>query len=261
MSQHPPKQKAPKPNSPKQGSLGKAPAVKQGALISKDTEPTVEPSHSTEQLLREMQDEISPEATPLWQFVNDKAPAIATIVVSLVIVIAGFAFYQGYQESSFKDAKMQLSIIISNTNDAERLSALEAYKNEAPTKILVAIELEIAQASMLLGDLVKAQSAFTYVKNEEGNSPLGISATINIGDILASQGEFQKAIDTYESVVEQMPVTLRAALYADIGDVAASGNLKEKAISAYRAALNSLPENESNSQGAEYLNAKIMQLS
>lgn len=253
MSQHSNNRNSAGQNSAGQNASGKG--------LSKDVAHKAESASSAEQLLREMQDEVSPEATPLWQFVNDNAPKIVAIVVSLVLVISGYAFYQGYQESSFSDAKRQLSIIISNTNDAERLSALEVYKSEAPAVLLVAIELEIAQASVLLGDFVKAQSAFSYVKNEEGNSPLGISATINIGDILARQGEAQKAIDMYESVMEQIPSGFRVALYTSIADVAANANLKEKAVSAYKDALNALPKDGSNAQDAEYFSARIMELS
>jgi len=261
MSQHPTKRNSTGKNASRQGTLSQEFSSKKDKNLSKDKAPNAEAPSSTEQLLRELEGEISPEATPLWQFVNDKAPAIVAIVVSLVIIIAGYAFYQGYQESSFDNAKQQLSIIISNVNDAERLSALEVYKNEAPDVLLVAIELEIAQASIALGDFVKAQSAFLYVKNKEGNSPLGVSATINLGDIFARQGEAQKAIDMYESVIDQIPLGFRVTLYVTIADVAANANLKEKAISAYKDALNALPKNRLDSHDAEYFNARIMQLS
>lgn len=220
-----------------------------------------ESAHSAEDILREMQEEVSPEATPLWQFVNDNAPKIATIVVSLVILISGYAFYQGYQESSLKEARAQLSLITSNAEDAERLTLLEAYKNEAPVEILVGIDFEIAQTAIFLGDFAKAQSAFSSVIGKEGNSPLGISATINLAEVFARQGEAQKAIDTYESIIKQIPLDFRVSVYASIAEIATNANLKEKAISAYKDALNALPQNDSNSQDAEYFNAKIMQLS
>ena len=234
---------------------------KQDNGFSQERADNAESSSSAEQILREMQDEIAPEATPLWQFVNDKAPMLAVIVVSLVLIISGFAFYQGYQESVFDDAKIELSVIISNVNDAERLATLEAYKKEAPTKLLVAIELEIAQAAMILGDYTKAQSAFSYVQKKEGKNPLGISATINIADLLARQGEAQKAIDMYESVIEKVPAELSAGFYVNIGDIAASANLKEKAISAYKQALDALAKHNAEFESVEYINFRIMQLS
>lgn len=220
-----------------------------------------ESSGSADDILREMQEEVSPEATPLWQFVNDNAPKIATIVVALVVIISTFAFYQGHQESSLEDARIELSIITSNPQDAERLTLLEAYKNEAPEEILLGIEFEIAQTAILLGDFAKAQIAFSTVIEREGNSPLGISATINLADILAYQGESQKAIDMYESIVNHVPLNFRVSVYASIAEVATVANLKEKALSAYKDALNALPETDSDSQDAEYFNAKIMQLS
>ncbi len=236
-------------------------------LVSKDSkgfsqgEDQADTAGSADQILREMQDEIAPEATPLWLFVNDNAPKIAAIVVSLVILIAGVAFYQGYQESAFEDAKNKLSLLISTEDDEARLSALEAFKDEVPAKLLVALELEIAETAVLVGDFAKAQAAFSYVKQEEGESPLGVSAAINLANILNRQGEKEKALAMYESVIEQVPAQFRVALYADIAGLALSLDMKEKALEAYKSALSLLPKNDSTFQDAEYFTFKIKQLS
>ncbi len=230
---------------------------KKNQLLNKIEEENADIQGSAEQLLREMQDEIAPEATPLWTFVNDNAPKIALVVVSLVILISGFAFYQWKQESSLEDAKLQLAIVNSDSDNNSRLAKLEEFKVSAPSQLQIAIELEIARTALLLNDLPKAENSYLTIKNIENNSPLGLNIAVDLADTYAKQGQAQKALDVYNEIVTQFGTDQQVAIYASIGDIAASANMNEKAKEAYQKAYDLLPEGVKDSANADYLRKKI----
>ncbi len=212
---------------------------------------------SADQLLREMQEEISPEATPLWTFINDNAPKIVAVVVSLVVVISAYAFFQGYQESKLEDAQIELSRLVSTADNAERLKALEAFKTSAPAEVLLGVELEIARAAIALNDTAKAENAFMAVKEEEGMSPLGVAVAFNLADLYVQKGEAKKALDLFNSMVDDIPTEFKLNVFTNMGDIASAANMPEEAKSAYQKALDTLPTTEKESADADYLRSKL----
>lgn len=220
-----------------------------------------EDKKTAENLLREMQEEISPEAAPLWQFVNDNAPKIATAVIGLVLIIAGFAFYHGYQESALEKARIELATIISNPQEAQRLKALETFYINAPSELSVGINYEMARAALLSGDTNKAETCFLAVIAEEGKSALGVTASVNLADMYAKAQEAQKALDIYESIVNVVPSDMQVMVYLNIADIAAAANMNEKAITAFQKVIDSMPQTQDNGQDIEYFKARIQELS
>ena len=208
--------------------------VKQAEIV-KDKEEYQSPyAGSADDLLKEMQGEISPEATPLWQFINDNAPKIAAIVVSLVVIIGAYAFYRGYHENNIADAKEQLALIISQKDNKKVLADLEKLKENAPNEIRIAIELEIAHYATTQNDFTKAKEAFNYVMNEEKYSSLGITAAMNAAALSVHTGENENAIKIYEDIVTHCPKDVQSVVYFQLGEAAEKIGQKDKAIKAYQ---------------------------
>lgn len=222
---------------------------------------SVEDRKKAENLLKEMQEEISPEATPLWQFVNDNAPKIAVTVIGLVLIIAGFAFYHGFQETAFEEARIELATIISNPQEAQRLKALEAFQKNAPQGLQVGINYEMARAAFLAGDIKKAEECFLAVVQEEGKSALGVTASLNLADMYAKANEAQKALAIYEDIITAVPEDLRLPLYVNMADIAVAAHQNEKAISTFQKILDTISQNEGASEDIEYFKSRIQELS
>ncbi len=193
---------------------------------------------SAEDLLKEMQQEISPEATPLWQYINDNAPKIAAIVIGLVVLIGGYTFYSGYREGKIDDAKTQLARIISQKDSAQILSELEQFKAGAPSELRLAAELEIARFASEQKDFAKAEEAYRYVMQEEKYSALGITAAMNTAGIAAHQGKYEDAIKIYEDIVSHCPKDVQSVVYFQIGEMAEQTGNADKAIKAYQDGIN-----------------------
>ncbi len=205
------------------------------AEIVKDKEEYQSPyTGSADDLLKEMQGEISPEATPLWQFINDNAPKIAAIVVGLVVIIGGYAFYRGYHENVVVETKEQLALIISQKDDAKTLADLEKLKATAPSEVLTAVELEIARYATLQNDFEKAKNAFDYVMKQEKYSALGITAAMNAAALYVHTGDNESAIKIYEDIVSHCPKDVQSVVYFQLGEAAEKVGQKEKAIKAYQ---------------------------
>ncbi len=193
---------------------------------------------SAEELLREMQQEISPEATPLWQYINDNAPKIAAVVIALVVLIGGYTFYSGYREGQMADAKGQLALIISKSDSAKVLAELEEFKKTAPGGLALAVELEIARFASLQENYERAEQAYRTVMNEEKYSALGIAAAMNTAGIAAHRGNFAEAAAIYEDIVGHCPKDVQSVVYFQLGEMAEQLGDKDKAIKAYQDGIN-----------------------
>lgn len=189
---------------------------------------------SADDLLKEMQQEISPEATPLWQYINDHAPKIAAVVIGLVLIIGGYAFYRGYHESNLDDAKQELAMILSKKDSAAVLGELEAFKKSAPSELATAADLEIARFAVQQEDYEKAVKAYEAVMQKEGYSSLGIVSAMNAAGLYAKTGKFAEAVKIYEDIVGHCSEDVQAMVYFQIGEMTERLNQKDKAVKAYQ---------------------------
>ena len=231
--------------------------IKQAELVKENTQSAY--SGSAEDLLREMQQEISPEATPLWQYINDNAPKIAAIVITLVVLIGGYTFYRGYQEGKVEDAKSQLALIISKKDSTQILADLEQFKNSVPGEVRLAVELEIARFASELGDFAKAEGAYRYVMQEEKYSSLGITAAMNTAGISAHQGNYAEAMKIYENIVSHCPKDVQSLVYFQLGEMAEQAGEKDKAIKAYQDGINLFED--TNATDVVFYQTRIKELS
>lgn len=211
--------------------------VKQPELVNEKKEQSLY-GGSAEDLLKEMQQEISPEATPLWQYINDNAPKIAAVVVTLVVLIGGYTFYGGYHEGKVEDAKNQLALIISKKDSAQVLTELEQFKNSVPGEVRLAAELEVARFASEQGDFAKAEQAYRYVMQEEKYSALGITAAMNTAALSAHQEKYAEAVKIYEDIVSHCPKDVQSLVFFQLGEMAEQSGDKDKAIKAYQDGIN-----------------------
>lgn len=214
---------------------------------------------SAEDLLKEMQQEISPEATPLWQYINDNAPKIAAIVVTLVVLIGGYTFYGGYHEGKVEDARNQLALIISKNDSAQVLAELEQFKNSVPSEVRLATELEVARFASEQGDFAKAEQAYRYVMQEEKNSALGITAAMNTAALSAHQEKYAEAVKVYEDIVSHCPKDVQSLVYFQLGEMAEQTGDKDKAIKAYQDGINLFEDK--NTADVVFYQTRIKELS
>jgi predicted negative regulator of RcsB-dependent stress response len=236
----------------------KTPEVKQAELIKEQISQNTY-AGSAEDLLKVMQQEISPEATPLWQYINDNAPKIAAIVITLIVLIGGYTFYSGYREGKVEDAKSQLALIISKKDTAQVLADLEQFKNSVESEVRLAVELEIARFASEQGDFAKAEDAYRYVMQKEKYSALGITAAMNTAGISAHQGNYAEAVKIYEDIVSHCPKDVQSLVYFQLGEMAEQSGDTDKAIKAYQDGINLFEDR--NATDVVFYQARINELS
>lgn len=234
----------------------KAAEIKQAELVKENNSAY---AGSAEDLLKEMQQEISPEATALWQYLNDNAPKIAAIVITLIVLIGGYTFYSGYREGKVEDAKTQLALLISKKDSAQVLADLEQFKKSAPAEVRLAVELEIARFASEGGDFAKAEEAYRYVMQEEKYSALGITAAMNTAGISAHQGNYAEAVKIYEDIVAHCPKDVQSLVYFQLGEMAEQSGEKDKAIKAYQDGINLFED--ANATDVVFYQTRIKELS
>lgn len=229
---------------------------KLSSVVSKEAELVNNPASANE-LLREMQEEITPEATPLWLFVNNHAPKIAAIVVLFVVVIGGYAFFQGYQEGKLADSRQELSLIISIQNDDGREQALEKFKVDMPQELATAVNLELANIAINKKDFAKAERLFALVAEENKGLALGFVASLNRGDTMVRQGHNKEAYAFFEGLVSGAKEEMLPILYLRMAETAELAKMNKEAIEAYKSILKVVPEGTD----ITFYNARIADLS
>ncbi len=208
-------------------------------------------------MLKEMQAEVSPEATPLWRFVLDNAGRIAAGVLVVIALIVGYGIWQWRVEVGETKAVQDLARFSAMQDIPARIAALETFAAEAPSSVQIAVWLEIARSASELQDWDKAATAYKTVANN-GKGAIQNSARMVYADILMRQGKFEDALKEREILLKDLPQNMRAAMLEQVAEAAEEMGDKKRAVEAYTEALSLLQA--SNITTAEYYRTRIAAL-
>lgn len=192
-------------------------------------------------VLGEMKAEVSPEATPLWNFALNHAGSIAAGVIGLVVLIVAVGGYQWYAERAEATAHQELGKIISMQNAEARLKALEAFLPSATGSVRLGTLMETATAAVAVGDWDRASAAYAQVIALEKDSPLGMVARFSRADVLMKAGKPAEAYTILEVMLQSAPETMRPALNEQLALAAEEAGMTDKALAAYDALIAGLP--------------------
>ena len=115
----------------------------------------------------EIQSEVSPEAAPLWNFVTTHIRAISAAIIAIVVIITVIAGWQWYREKQLAAAKAELGRVVTIQDPAKRLSSLESFIANAPSKLKLSALLEIAATSLAVENWDKALNAYQQISDRK----------------------------------------------------------------------------------------------
>ncbi|MGN1037769.1 MAG: tetratricopeptide repeat protein, partial [Mailhella sp.] len=203
----------------------------------------------------EMQAEVSPEAAPLWNFVQNHARHIAAGVVALVVIMLSVAAWQWYREGQIADARRTLGRITAMPDAANRTKSLEEFLASAPSALTVAANLELAASAVAAKEWDKAIAAFTAVADKEDDTPLAFTARLNRAQVLMHKGDFAAAQAEFLALAASAPAEVKTAMHQQAAEAALAAGDKTGAISSYEAALAALPP--ADQESAAFFRSRI----
>ncbi|MBO4318076.1 MAG: tetratricopeptide repeat protein [Mailhella sp.] len=224
-----------------------------------DTSSVASEGTTAEQILRDMQAEVTPEAAPLLKFIDDHAPKIAAGVLSIVAIIVAVGLYNGWQEKKLENAKNELGAMSAVSDPAARLGKLESFLDSCPDGLKTAVRLEIADAASAAGEYRKALTAFKAVASGEKGGPLGYAAARNAADLEIRLGDYAAAAADCESLIASAPKDMVPELRLCMGEAAELAGDSDKARSSYQAAIDALADPAG--EDAAYFRSRISNIS
>ncbi len=168
------------------------------------------------QLLNEIQSEVSSEAAPLLEFLVRHGISIMAGLVLFVIVLLGYGGYTWYDNDKTEKAHLELSRIVLSNEGAERITALEAFAQDAPDAVKTGTWLALAETAVQLKDYDKAATYFGDIVPMDPQGAIGIMAALNQGQSLILAKKYAEAVPVLETllarVVDNQRLVVRQAL-------------------------------------------------
>lgn len=174
-------------------------------------------------LVDSIQSEVAAEASPLLQFLVEKARYIAIGIVLFIAAIIGYWVFASQAESRRVDDLKSLGEILVVANAETRLAKLEAFSANAPDAMKSAVLFNILEAAVAAGDMDKQYAAWEGISRL--TPEIKVNALLGMSEIRARQGKYQEALALLDGVAGTLDeadlelVNLRIVLLAEyLGD-------------------------------------------
>ena len=171
-------------------------------------------------LLNELQSEVSHEAAPLLQFILKHAGIIVAGLVLFVLVLAGTAGYNWYNERARQDAQKELAQVLLANEGEKLVTALEGFIPKAPATIRNAALLNLASAAMEQKAYAKAATASGDLAAADPQGAVGLLAALNQGQALILADKAQEAVTVLEKLQSLMPEGQRNVVRESLAEAA-----------------------------------------
>ncbi|WP_297847844.1 tetratricopeptide repeat protein [uncultured Desulfovibrio sp.] len=187
-------------------------------------------------LFHDLQAEVAAESAPLLQFMLRHAGLIAGVAVLFLLVLAGTGLWGWYSGGKSEDARQELARISMRAQGAERVRALAALAESAPSDVRLSVLLTLAQSALESGDATAAADAYAKAARLEADSALGLSAALGHAGSLLRAGKNAEALTLLQGLESRLPAEGRSVQFRQmLAEVAARAGQKELAARTYQA--------------------------
>ena len=184
-------------------------------------------------LLGDLRAEVSAESAPLLQFIVTNSKAIASVVLLLLIALAGTGIWRWPASSKAEEALDTLAKTTLTTSGAERVAALEALAESSPAEFRYSVLSALARSAAEAGDLDRAAAAYGKAAQLEKGQPMGLAAELAQAGVLLRAGKGEEALKLLQSLESGMSEESRLELLPLVADAAEMAGKKDVAADAY----------------------------
>ncbi|MGE9984439.1 tetratricopeptide repeat protein [Desulfovibrio sp. SGI.169] len=187
-------------------------------------------------LLRDLQAEVAAESAPLLQFMLRHAGLIAGVALLFLVLLAGTGLWRWYSNGKNEDARRELARISMGAQGAERVKALAALADSAPSDMRLSVLLTLAQSALESGDAAAAADAYAKAARLDADGALGLAAALGEAGSLLRAGKNAEALTLLQSLDSRLPAEGRSVQFRQmLAEAAARANQKELAARTYQA--------------------------
>lgn len=200
----------------------------------------------SQEILNEIQAEVSTEAAPLLQFIIRHAGLIMTTLGLFALLLAGTASYRWYASLTVEKSQAELATLTMRAAGQEKYAALAQFVSTAPEEVRMAALLELASAAIAINNYDKAAEAFAMLQKSDTAKPLGNIAAFNEAQVLLRESKYDAALTVLETLNNNVSEENRTIVLSVLAEAAQAAGKNDRAIAAYEqlAASNTGPEAE-----------------
>ena len=190
----------------------------------------------TSPLFRDLQAEVSSESAPLLQFMLRHAGIIAGVVILFLLVLAGTGIWRWYSGGKNEDARQELARVSMTVQGQERLKALAALADKAPSDVRLSVLLAWAQSALESGDAAVAAEVYAKAAKLDADGALGLAAALGEAGSLLKAGKNAEALTLLQGLEARLPGENRSVqLRQMLAEAAARAGQKDLAAKTYQA--------------------------
>lgn len=190
----------------------------------------------TSPLFRDLQAEVSSESAPLLQFMLRHAGIIAGVVILFLLVLAGTGIWRWYSGGKNEDARQELARVSMTMQGQERLKALAALADKAPSDVRLSVLLAWAQSALESGDATVAAEVYAKAAKLDADGALGLAAALGEAGSLLKAGKNAEALTLLQGLEARLPGENRSVqLRQMLAEAAARAGQKDLAAKTYQA--------------------------
>lgn len=190
----------------------------------------------TSPLFRDLQAEVSSESAPLLQFMLRHAGIIAGVVILFLLVLAGTGIWRWYSGGKNEDARQELARVSMTMQGQERLKALAALADKAPSDVRLSVLLAWAQSALESGDATVAAEVYAKAAKLDADGALGMAAALGEAGSLLKAGKNAEALTLLQGLEARLPGENRSVqLRQMLAEAAARAGQKDLAAKTYQA--------------------------
>ena len=174
-------------------------------MAKKITNPPLKEVQQSTNLLEEIGSEVSHENAPLLEFITQHGPKIAAFVALFLLVAAGTGLWNWYnqkEESQILDEKAKIEL---TTTGQERVTALKALQDKAPTKLKTLLALTIGEYASELKDFATAEKAYAEAAQSDADGNIAPLAQLAQASCLLRQDKNAEALQLLQSLETRLP--------------------------------------------------------
>ena len=190
----------------------------------------------TSPLFRDLQAEVSSESAPRLQFMLRHAGIIAGVVILFLLVLAGTGIWRWYSGGKNEDARQELARVSMTMQGQERLKALAALADKAPSDVRLSVLLAWAQSALESGDAAVAAEVYAKAAKLDADGALGLAAALGEAGSLLKAGKNAEALTLLQGLEARLPGENRSVqLRQMLAEAAARAGQKDLAAKTYQA--------------------------
>ena len=177
--------------------------------------------------------EAAEEQHPILKWAQDHAKPLIAAVTVVILIAAGYAFVDYYQDRQFEKAKVELSRILTQTQGEQAAEELAEYAEDAPEPLRMSALLELAATYERLENYDAAAKTWDTVAAEAGND-FSIPARLGRPKSLARSGEIEKALAELDNLQQEAPESYSQIIKLSIASAAERAGDYQRALQAYK---------------------------